>query len=143
MDIIDLIASLISGAIGGNMVGGALNDQSSRIIRRFFTRCPRRGDCWRDSTIARCSHRLWQRCSRCRVPDRQHCDLRPGRRFSDGRHRAHQGRDGARLMRRMTHRHIGWSFTTVQSAGQEPISASLELAIDEIKDGYARLRRMM
>jgi hypothetical protein len=28
MDIIDLIASLISGAIGGNMVGGALNDQS-------------------------------------------------------------------------------------------------------------------
>ena len=42
-------------------------------------------------------------------------------------------------MRRMTHRHIGWSFTTVRSAGQEPISASLELAIDEIKDGYARL----
>ena len=28
MDIINLIASLISGAIGGNMVGGALNDQS-------------------------------------------------------------------------------------------------------------------
>ena len=28
MDIIDLIASLISGAIGGNMVGGALNDRS-------------------------------------------------------------------------------------------------------------------
>ena len=28
MDIINLIASLISGAIGGNMVGGAFNDQS-------------------------------------------------------------------------------------------------------------------
>ena len=61
MDIINLIASLISGAIGGNMVGGALNDQSlARITRRFFTRYPRRCDCWRDSTIARCSHRLWQ-----------------------------------------------------------------------------------
>ena len=44
---------------------------------------------------------------------------------------------------RMTHRHIGWSFTTVRSAGQEPMSESLEFAIDEIKDGYARLRRMM
>jgi uncharacterized membrane protein YeaQ/YmgE (transglycosylase-associated protein family) len=28
LDIINLIASLISGAIGGHMVGGALNDQS-------------------------------------------------------------------------------------------------------------------
>ena len=35
------------------------------------------------------------------------------------------------------------NVNATQSAGQEPISASLELAIDEIKDGYARLRRMM
>src|SRR5215510_4010518 len=35
------------------------------------------------------------------------------------------------------------NLNATQSDGQEPISASLELAIDEIKDGYARLRRMM
>ena len=35
------------------------------------------------------------------------------------------------------------NVNATQSAGQEPISASLELAIDEIMDGYARLRRMM
>ena len=35
------------------------------------------------------------------------------------------------------------NVSATQSAGQEPISASLELAIDEIMDGYARLRRMM
>ena len=35
------------------------------------------------------------------------------------------------------------NLNATQSTGQEPISASLELAIGEIKDGYARLRRMM
>ena len=35
------------------------------------------------------------------------------------------------------------NVNATQSAGQELISASLELAIDEIRDGYARLRRMM
>lgn len=35
------------------------------------------------------------------------------------------------------------NLNATQSARQESISTSLELAIEEIKDGYARLRRMM
>jgi hypothetical protein len=35
------------------------------------------------------------------------------------------------------------NLNATRSARQESISASLELAIEEIKDGYARLRRMM
>ena len=135
MDIIDLIASPISGAIGGNMVGGALNDQSLGSSGDSLLGSPRRGDCWRDSTIARRSYRLWQRCSRCRVPDRQHRDLRPRRSFSDARHRVHRGRDGARLICvRMTPlSHCLCHARLYKAPDKHPSARSLEFAIDEIK----------
>jgi hypothetical protein len=99
MDIVNLLASLISGVTGGNMAGAALKDQGLGTNSVFGLIG---GGRWHDPATTWCHCRPGQRCARCRVSDRQHRDLQRRRRFHGARDRAYQGCDARWMILRNT-----------------------------------------
>ncbi len=114
MELLNLINSLISGALGGNIAGAALKDQSLGTVGNSIAGILGGGV---GGMLLQSLGESARRRTRPRTIDRQHCQRRGRRRYRYGHHRPDQERHGASIRSVGMDARISWFGVLMRLVG--------------------------